>query len=113
MKININSLKLKITFMVLVTVVFLFIVNGYITFTNFSKTLLESVYREAFAKLEGTVNDAEAYLSKNGSPGRLSYTQWIRDLMKKTEYRDYFYQSPDKTDYDSLPQDIKETCQDY
>ena len=112
MKINLNSLKLKITFIVLITVVFLFVVNGYITFSNFSKTLLDSVYAEASSKIEGTVNGVEGYLAKKMAiPEILSKTQWIIDLLEKNEYREYFYQPPVDTDYDSLPDHIKKLAE--
>ncbi len=108
MKINLNSLKLKITFIVLLTVIFLFVVNGYITFTNFSKTLLESTFSEASATLEATVNNVEGFLArKMAIPDSMSKNQWIIDLMRKKEYREYFYESPIDTEYDSLPDHIK------
>ncbi len=108
MKINLNSLKIKITFIVLVTVVFLFVVNGYITFRNFSRTLLDSSYNEASGKLEATVNNVEGYLAKKMAiPEGMSKSEWIIDLMRKKEYREYFYESPIDTEYDSLPDHIK------
>ncbi len=103
-----NSLKVKITLIVLSTVVFLFVVNGFITFSRFSTTLVEKTYSEASAILSGTVNDVEGYLAKKMAiPEVLSKTGWVMDLLEKTEYRNYFYEPEEKTDYNSLPDEIK------
>jgi len=104
-----NSLKVKITIVVLLTVFVLFSVNGLITFLKFSRTLEETTYAEASARLSGTVNDVEGFLAeKMAISETLSKNQWVIEFLEKLEYRDYFYQAEEKTAYDSLPQHIKQ-----
>ena len=114
MKINLNSLKIKITFIVLVTVVFLFVVNGYITFRNFSRTLLDSSYSEASGKLEATVNNVEGYLAKKMAiPETLALNQNYLDLLEMVDTRFYFNPPREQTpselekEYSELPDHIK------
>ena len=103
-----KSIKLKITMVVLVTVITLFSVNGVITFIRFSRTLEETTYAEAQARLAGTVNDVEGFLAeKIAISDSLSKNQWVIDFLDKVEYRDYFRVSPEKTDFNSLPPAIQ------
>ncbi|MBI9105191.1 MAG: methyl-accepting chemotaxis protein [Spirochaetales bacterium] len=104
-----KSLKVKITIVVLLTVFVLFSANGVITFLRFSKTLQETTYAEAQARLSGTVNDVEGFLAeKIAISETLSKNQWVIDFLEKLEYRDYFRTAPEKTSWDSLPQPIKQ-----
>lgn len=105
----IKTLKVKITIVVLIVVFILFSANGVVTFMRFSNTLQETTYAEASARLSGTVNDVEGFLAeKIAISDTLSKNQWVIDFLDKIEYRNYFQIAPEKTSYDSLPQNIKE-----
>ena len=109
---TLKSLKVKITFMVLLTVIILFAANGIITFMRFSSTLQNSTYAEAQARLSGTVNDVEGFFAqKLAISETLSENHWAIELLEKVEYRDYFRQAPVDTDYNSLPAHIKQLAQ--
>ena len=104
-----NTLKLKITIVVLLLIFILFAVSGILTFTRFADTLQTTTYAEAQARLRGTVNDVEGFLADKMTISRtVANTAWAIEFMEKLEYRDYFYKPEVKTSWDSLPQNIKQ-----
>ncbi len=100
---NVQSIKVKVPALILLLVIFLFSLNGVLTFSRFTRTLTESTYEQAEARLNATVNDVEAFLQeKMAVPWILSRDRNIINFMKESEWR-YYYTTPE-----SLPEGEEE-----
>ena len=91
---NLHSVKFKVPAIILVIVVVLFSMNGIITFSRFTKTLTESTYEQAEARLDATVNDVESFLQeKMKITWMMGQDENVIDFMRNTDMR-YYYTTP-------------------
>lgn len=111
---NIHSIKFKLPAIITLIVIILFAINGLITFSRFSKTLIDTTYAQAEARLNATVNDVEGFLQeKMMIPELLAQNTTIHLFMQNTTTR-YYYTTPpplsdeeEKKQFDDLPAVIK------
>ena len=112
---NFHSIKIKLPALITLIVILLFAINGIITFSRFTKTLIDTTYAQAEARLNATINDVEGYLQeKMIIPEVLAQDSNIRQFMEDTTHRYYYLTPPplsaeeEKRQFDELPTDIRQ-----
>ncbi|MBF9015908.1 MULTISPECIES: methyl-accepting chemotaxis protein [unclassified Oceanispirochaeta] len=112
---NFHSIKIKLPALITLIVILLFAINGIITFSRFTKTLIDTTYAQAEARLNATINDVEGYLQeKMIIPEVLAQDSNIRQFMEDTTQRSYYLTPPplseaeEKRQFDELPTDIRQ-----